>query len=211
MVKPKRQYSDSEKAEYLAALDANGGNLRHTARQTGIALATLQGWAQGRGVSSDCSDLRTQKKEALSDRLEVIAHSLVDAIPSAISGANLQQITTSLAIAIDKMLLLKGQPTEITPVSNMTDEERLRRLTELVQKAMARNPNIRLSVLLPDDEKPTHPENLRKPYIASRVRVSDVPGKPQETSNHLACAREGVATADSKLRAVACPTLREPQ
>ncbi len=210
MVKPKRQYSDSEKAEYLAALDANGGNVAHTARQTGVPRVTLQQWRNGT-VSADVPKLRQEKKEALSDRLEVIAHSLVDAIPSAIAGANLQQITTSLAIAIDKMLLLKGQPTEITPVSNMTDEERLRRLTELVQKAMARNPNIRLSVLLPDDEKPTHSENLRKPYIASRVRVSDVPGKPQETSNHLACAREGVATADSKLRAVACPTLREPQ
>ncbi len=91
----------------------------------------------------ECAELRAQKKEMLKDRLEVIALSLVDAIPDAIAGANLQQITTSLGIVIDKMILLKGQPTEITPVSNMTDEERARRFSELVQKAMAANPEIR--------------------------------------------------------------------
>ncbi len=44
----KRRYSDQEKAEALAALDANGGNLLKTSEQIGIPRQTIQEWASGR-------------------------------------------------------------------------------------------------------------------------------------------------------------------
>lgn len=41
---PRRRYSDSERAEALAALAANAGNRAKTARQLGIPRQTLAEW-----------------------------------------------------------------------------------------------------------------------------------------------------------------------
>jgi 8-oxo-dGTP pyrophosphatase MutT (NUDIX family) len=43
----RRHYSDEERAEALAVLDANAGNLKRTARDLDIPRATLQEWAGG--------------------------------------------------------------------------------------------------------------------------------------------------------------------
>ena len=110
----KKQYSDEDKASALAALDANGGNASKTARQLGIPRITLLDWSKNRGVSDDMSELRQVKKVELAEKLEEIAHKLADAIPGKINDATLQQTATSLAIAVDKLQLLKGEPTERT-------------------------------------------------------------------------------------------------
>lgn len=44
----RRQYSDNDKAAALAALDANGGNVRGTAKQLKLSHATLQRWSDRR-------------------------------------------------------------------------------------------------------------------------------------------------------------------
>ncbi len=142
----RRQYSDSEKAEYLAALDANGGNIRHTARQTGVAATTLADWANGRGVVPECTQLRAQKKEMLKDRLESLAHALLDGMSrrvqsEEVSAVSLKDLATTFGIAVDKMLLLKGDPTSINQHSTMSEEERERLRARL---------RARLS-LVPDD------------------------------------------------------------
>lgn len=60
----KRTYSDSDKATYLAALDANGGNISLTAKQTGVPRNTLSDWAKGRNLNAEVTDLRHLKKES---------------------------------------------------------------------------------------------------------------------------------------------------
>jgi transposase-like protein len=110
----RRQYSDEEKAVALATLDANGGDVRKTARDTGIPFSTLQGWAHQRGVNESVTELAVTKKKNLADELERIALALVDAIPDKIDGASLQQVATAAGIAVDKMQLLRGEPTGIT-------------------------------------------------------------------------------------------------
>lgn len=45
MSKSKQRYSDEAKAGALAALDANGGNLTRTARETGVSRQALRDWA----------------------------------------------------------------------------------------------------------------------------------------------------------------------
>ncbi len=141
MLKPKRRYSEDDKATTLAVLQSCNGNVTRTARETGIPAATISKWRDGKHINESVTEMCDIKKGELKDRFEVIAHSLVDAIPGAIAGANLQQITTSLAIAIDKMLLLKGQPTDISHVtntSNLTNEQRAERITELLNLGRAR-------------------------------------------------------------------------
>jgi hypothetical protein len=57
----RRHYSDEDRAEALAVLDANAGNLKRTARDLGIPRATLQEWAGGR-VSAAVPELRHQER-----------------------------------------------------------------------------------------------------------------------------------------------------
>ena len=40
----RRSYSDAERAEALAVLDANAGNVERTARHLGLPRKTLEGW-----------------------------------------------------------------------------------------------------------------------------------------------------------------------
>jgi hypothetical protein len=107
----RRRYSDEEKGEALAALDANAGNVKATARQLRIPRITLLGWAAGQAGPA-VSELRHQIKGELADRLEGVAHALLDAMgsPDKIGAATLQQLAISLGIVIDKMLLLRARP-----------------------------------------------------------------------------------------------------
>ncbi len=133
----KRSYSDEEKASALAALVANGGNAKLTAQQTGVPRATLQRWASGEGVHPCVPGIGHQKKQDLADRLEDLAHRLVDAIPEKVSQADLKQLGICLGIAVDKMRLLREQPTSIEG-HDLSDEEKLARLRALAERAQAR-------------------------------------------------------------------------
>lgn len=135
----RRQYSDNDKATALAALDANGGNVNKTAKQLGISESTLRSWVNGRGTNVEIADLRERKKDQLAGRLVEIAHLLIDAMPAKITDANLQQSATTLGITIEKIQLLDGSATERTEViETLTDDERARRITEILERARLR-------------------------------------------------------------------------
>ncbi len=133
----KRSYSDNEKASILAALDANGGNVNKTARQLKVAASTITDWSKNRKINVDVTDMRQVKKKGLAEKLEDLAHVLVDALHKSAANALLKD-AVALGIAIDKMQLLKGQPTAINQSSTLTDEERAQRASELFEKARGR-------------------------------------------------------------------------
>jgi transposase-like protein len=110
----KRRYTDTFRAEALAMLAANGGALERTAKQLGIPEATLRCWANGTR-HSEAVQMCAEKKAALADRLEDLAHALLDSLarPEKRKAASLQQTATTFAIAVDKMRLLREQPTFI--------------------------------------------------------------------------------------------------
>jgi len=141
---------DHRKAEALAALDANGGNVNRTARQLGIPESTLRGWkkldeeqastpfaAQTREVR-EFREIREEKKAALADRLETIAHQIVDALGDKIPEANLQQAATSLGIITDKMQLLRNAPTAIHENRDVSEDDRAARIAELLERGRGR-------------------------------------------------------------------------
>lgn len=134
----RREYSDEDKATALAALDANGGNVQRTARTLGIPEPTLRGWARKRGIHPTVVELHDQKKGSLADELEEIAEKLAGAMPGKVAEASLQQTATSLGIVIDKMQLLRGQPTNITDDASLTDAERATRIVRLLDAARTR-------------------------------------------------------------------------
>jgi hypothetical protein len=134
----KRQYSDREKGTALATLDANNGNVNQTARQLKIPRTTLLEWIAARHVSSDVSDIRQEKRKELSERLEDLAHTLVDLLPGKLPSASVRDLAGALIVAVDKMQLLKGAPTAISKdVSNVTNEDRANRILELVKPGKA--------------------------------------------------------------------------
>lgn len=136
MSKPRRQYGEREKAAALAYLDACGGNQNKTARDFGVPRATLQRWIAGQGIAGDVPQLRQVEKGNLADRLESLAHQLIDAAPGKIPDAALSQVSMSLGIAVDKMRLLREQPTSITAA--LSDEERAARIEALAERVKLR-------------------------------------------------------------------------
>lgn len=109
---PRRHYSDNDKATALAALDANGGNLKRTARETNVPVSTLQRWTAG-SKNAAIPDLRTQKRAELSTLFEDEIYAIFEALPAKRHEASYQQLATAAGIYTDKMRLLRGLPTEI--------------------------------------------------------------------------------------------------
>jgi transposase-like protein len=116
-----RRYTDEERATALAALVADGGNVKLTAAKLGIPRMTLASWANG-DRHPEATQMCHEKKGELADAFEGIAWRLLDAMPAKIAEAPLQAVATAAGICVDKMLLLRGEPTVIA--DNMTDEER---------------------------------------------------------------------------------------
>ncbi len=108
----RRRYSDQEKSDALVALAANGGNIKKTATDLGIPQMTLASWAKG-NVHPEVTKLRDEKKAPLADALEDLARKMIGAAPDKIGETTLQPLITSLGIAIDKMQVLRGKPTNI--------------------------------------------------------------------------------------------------
>lgn len=113
MARPRRRYTDDDRATALAVLDSNDGNLSRTSRETGIAASTIKRWVDDR--AEDLSDLRDQKREALSALWENVARAYLERAlePAVRDDSTGQAAITIAAIATDKLQLLRGQPTEI--------------------------------------------------------------------------------------------------
>lgn len=133
----KQNYSDKEKAEALAIYDTLGGNLTQTAKKTGVPKSTLKEWRDGR-INSDCAEIRTEKKAQLADLFENLAYSLIESVDeSTITQMHGQQRITSAGIAVDKMRLLREQPTNIN-ANTQTPEQLAKKYREyLINEGIA--------------------------------------------------------------------------
>jgi transposase-like protein len=124
--RPKRIYSDSDKAAALVALDTNEGNVAKTARQLGIPRVTLLAWSKPDGVSDEVSDIQHTKKGDLAARFLDIIYQMVEVIPDKIPDADIRSLITGVGILTDKYQLLTGGATENVNLRAVT-------LTELMQ------------------------------------------------------------------------------
>lgn len=115
-------YSDSRKANALAALVANDGNLSRTSSELGIPRTTLRHWRDGE-LPSDVADLGQVKRGDLAAKLEEVAWALAGAIEGKIPFGTLQHTAVALGIVIDKIQLLHGKPTSITDDRSLSDAE----------------------------------------------------------------------------------------
>ncbi len=131
-----RTYTDDEKSDALAALAANSGNVERTAKQLKIPEATLRFWAklQSQGDNPVVTELCEEKKPILADSLEGLAFTLAGdlADPAKRASAKFNEVAVAFGIVVDKMQVLRGQPTAIT--GSLSDAERAARLRALVEQ-----------------------------------------------------------------------------
>jgi transposase-like protein len=133
----RRRYSDEDRANALAALAANDGNITRTAEQLGIPRKTLESWSTG-DRHPETGESVPAKKIELSDEFERIVCLLLGGItPAKISAASAQQLMTSAAIGVDKMRLLREQATSIAG-KEVSDDDRERELRELAERIRQR-------------------------------------------------------------------------
>jgi hypothetical protein len=133
----RREWLDREKAEALAALDANGGNIAQTSRQLGIPRSTLTLWRSG-GVTEEVADICHLKKADLADRLETIAHLILDGLPDKVGASSLKDAAVAFGVVVDKRQLLLEKPTSITRDDGITDTDRAERVAALLDAARER-------------------------------------------------------------------------
>ena len=96
----------------LALIQAHDGNVLQVANLTGIAHQTIRRWLD---QADRYSALRNEKSIDLAKKLEDNAHRLADSIADHdLSIVPLQSKATALGIMVEKMQLLRGEPTSIT-------------------------------------------------------------------------------------------------
>ena len=106
-----QDYSLERKAEILALVEANGGNVLQTATDTGIPHQTIRFWLANEGRFSQ---IRNDKRIELSSKLKLIAHQCADLLPDRLPNASVRDIVGAMAQSIEKSQLLDGLPTTIT-------------------------------------------------------------------------------------------------
>jgi transposase-like protein len=152
----KRTYEDSDRAACLAALVANGGNVSRTAQQCGVPRPTLISWIRQNAIlSNTCSTPSDIKKPAaeraadllpdairmLADRYCNLAATLVGVAESGAKDLSAKDAVVASAVALDKYLLLKGQPTSITRhIAETMSDEQIEREIAAVQERLAASP-----------------------------------------------------------------------
>lgn len=128
------RYSDEDVARVIALVDANEGNTAETARQTGIPQRTIHHWTSDRTALVPDSQTVLPYKRALADRFEEEAHAALDHASRMRNRAEYRDSMVAAGIAVDKMRLLRDQPTEIVTSA----EERDRLLTEILTRVLDR-------------------------------------------------------------------------
>lgn len=132
--RPKRQYADEQKAAVLANLDANNGNVAKTAREADVPRKTLEAWKEGIGINEEVANISHVKKEELKDLHKLIAVKSLGLLQNKLADCSAAQLSTIAAISTDKMLVLDGEPNQITKDATVrTNDERAARILSIVK------------------------------------------------------------------------------
>jgi transposase-like protein len=126
---PYRTYPPEVKASIIAAIENNGGNVAKTAKLFCLPEDTVRYWWHN---SDRYREVQGASGLGLADKLEVLAHANVDSLAAHdLSIVSYADKARGLGVIIDKMQLLRGQPTSIT--ENIERQE----LTLTLQQSLA--------------------------------------------------------------------------
>lgn len=136
-------YTDEQKQTALATYAACRNDAEHAAKfcreHYGMKITgqTIRQWAKGVHIHPSVKEKVDYKKEELSVIYEAVTRECLQAVGGKIEEASLKDLMISAATATDKMRLLRGEATTITQ-QNMSDDERAKRLDEILNEARKR-------------------------------------------------------------------------
>lgn len=143
--KRSRTYSDRERAEALAVLDAEGGVVGRAAKKTGVPEKTLASWASGR-VPPEVVAEKEEIKVALYYRLEALAEKIVglmvrrveeDAQADPKHRIPFNTAAVAIGVVVDKMKVLKEMPGAAAagakPADDLTPEQKRAEAARLLE------------------------------------------------------------------------------
>lgn len=120
--RPKRRYSEADKYIALAAVDLNASNVYRTSIALDVPYATLAGWVEDRRAGRLQGAVIQGLKETrggLAEKLESLAHTIVEAMPTKVGKATLSQCAVTVGIAVDKVRILRGQGLDPDPAAEL--------------------------------------------------------------------------------------------
>lgn len=114
-----RDYPEELKASVITAIEANGGNVLATAKLFNLPQDTVYYWWKN---SDRFREIQKTSAKNLADKLEDLAHSTTNSLAEHDLGlVTFADKARSLGVIIDKMQLLRGQPTAITATYERVD------------------------------------------------------------------------------------------
>lgn len=126
-------YTNEQKEAALVALAANGDNYAKTAKDQNVTERQLRRWSKGDHVPPEMSENVRLIKTTLADRAEVIAGKLLGRVEATVDTATIMQAATSFAIMVDKMRLLREEPTSINAsMRSLTPEQLLDEINAII-------------------------------------------------------------------------------
>lgn len=113
------RYSPSEKARVKAILDANGGNVKRTARETGMTPQTVRLWKQKwerEGVEPAVADVLPAITADIVDSIVRVRDKALLRLEAAIDADELKgrDLIVAVGVLTDKERLIQGQATSRT-------------------------------------------------------------------------------------------------
>lgn len=124
-------YSDEDKAKALALLAQMGGNAALVSYVSGISPRAIKRWADGEHVSPEVFAVAENKKAALADAWHDLMVRGLGVASGRVEDCTAAQACTIAAIAADKMLLLRGDPTAIEDHRHTVTVDQAERLARL--------------------------------------------------------------------------------
>lgn len=110
----KKSYTDAERAEALAVLQANGGNMLRTSKATGIPRTTLIAWSGDIDRQERTADVIERKRFDLADVIERELQAIFQAMATKRADATYRELATAAGILIDKLGMLSGVAPDMT-------------------------------------------------------------------------------------------------
>ncbi len=108
-----RTFTEEDKAQAIATLAANGGNIKRTARDLDVAPATLRRWRTQYEQGQVSTDLVSTAATTFIGDAERIRDKALAQLEAAIDAGKIQpaQLITALGVLDDKITRAKGLPT----------------------------------------------------------------------------------------------------
>ncbi|MEP7291614.1 MAG: transposase [Chloroflexota bacterium] len=135
----KSRYTPDFKLRALTALDANGGRLRETAKQFGIASDTLSDWNRHREEIMQQTRLyRSDGQLSLEARFDMIAQLLLNTLPEKIENAKLTDTLRAMTMLNALRQTFETQQQEMSTAHEklgmLIDRYRKRREETVIQR-----------------------------------------------------------------------------